>query len=49
MQWKDITGYEGLYQISDTGLIRSLPRRGTFSKPHIRKPCDDGNEKRCKA
>ena len=22
--WKDITGYEGLYQVSDTGKVRSL-------------------------
>ena len=24
--WKDIEGYEGLYQVSDTGLVRSLNR-----------------------
>lgn len=24
--WKDIPGYEGLYQVSDEGEIRSLPR-----------------------
>lgn len=24
--WKDIAGYEGLYQVSDDGQIRSLPR-----------------------
>lgn len=24
IQWKDIKGYEGLYQISNTGLVRSL-------------------------
>lgn len=24
--WKDIAGYEGLYQISNTGLVRSLAR-----------------------
>jgi hypothetical protein len=24
--WKDITGYEGLYQISNTGIIRSHDR-----------------------
>ena len=23
-QWKSITGYEGLYEVSDTGLVRSL-------------------------
>ena len=27
--WKDIIGYEGLYQVSDQGRIKSLPRKGT--------------------
>ncbi len=27
--WKDIPGYEGAYQASDLGKIRSLPRNGT--------------------
>lgn len=27
--WKNINGYEGLYQVSNTGLIRSFPRRRT--------------------
>lgn len=26
-QWKDITGYEGIYQVSNTGLVKSLPRQ----------------------
>ena len=26
MEWKDIKGYEGKYQVSDTGLIRSVER-----------------------
>ena len=26
MIWKDIMGYEGYYQISDTGKIKRLPR-----------------------
>lgn len=25
--WKDVVGYEGLYQISDTGKIKSIQRR----------------------
>ena len=25
--WKDIKGYEGLYQISDTGVVKSLERK----------------------
>ena len=40
--WKDIKGYEGLYQISNVGRVKSLPRNGTIStekilKPHITK------------
>ena len=27
MKWKDIEGYEGLYQVSDEGLVRSCDRR----------------------
>jgi hypothetical protein len=30
--WKDIPGYEGLYQVSDQGDVRSLPRRSTPGK-----------------
>lgn len=26
MKWRDIEGYEGIYQISDSGLVRSLDR-----------------------
>jgi hypothetical protein len=26
-KWKDITGYEGLYQVSDQGRVRSLDRK----------------------
>lgn len=28
-QWKDIVGYEGLYQVSDMGRVKSLPRQTT--------------------
>lgn len=35
--WKDIVGYEGLYQVSSNGVIRSLNYRGT-SKEKILKP-----------
>lgn len=36
--WKDIKGYKGLYQISNTGKVKSLPRElwngsGYFIKP----------------
>ncbi len=27
--WKDIKGYEGLYQVSNYGRVKSLPRKGT--------------------
>ena len=29
--WKDIPGYEGLYQVSNLGRVKSLPRKGTRS------------------
>lgn len=43
-RWKDIIGYEGLYQISDWGRIKSLYRK--VDKTHvyntrILKPCKD--------
>ena len=30
--WKDIEGYEGIYEVSDLGRVRSLPRMLTDSK-----------------
>lgn len=45
--WKDVVGYEGTYQISNTGrlksLTRAIPRQGrTFTKQGIfYKPCPD--------
>ena len=36
--WKDIKGFEGVYQVSNLGDIRSLPRRGTYKNIHILKP-----------
>lgn len=36
--WKDIKGYEGFYQISNLGNVRSLPRNGTINKSRILKP-----------
>lgn len=29
MEWKDIKGYEGKYQVSDCGEVWSIPRNGT--------------------
>ena len=41
--WKDIKGYEGLYQVSNLGRVKSFPRRGTHVKEiHILKPAKDG-------
>ena len=35
--WKDIKGYEGLYQISNLGRVKSLPRNGTILEERILK------------
>ena len=35
--WKDIKGYEGLYQVSNIGRVRSLKRNNTNGK--ILKQC----------
>jgi len=37
--WKDIKGYEGLYQVSDHGRVKSFKRLGTPER--IRKPFPD--------
>lgn len=29
MTWKDISGYEGIYQVSDSGLVRTVPGKIT--------------------
>lgn len=39
--WKDIEGYEGLYQVSNLGRIKSLPRNGTIKKEKILKSRKD--------
>lgn len=36
--WKDVVGYEGLYQVSDKGRVKSL----WFGKDKILKPLKDG-------
>lgn len=35
--WKDIPGYEGFYQVSNLGKIKSLPRNGTILTERILK------------
>lgn len=32
--WKDITGYEGLYQVSNLGNVRSLDREINYNNQH---------------
>lgn len=54
--WKNIKGYEGLYQVSNLGRVRSFPRKGTHSNNiHILSPGIDHKgylnvrlSKRCK-
>ena len=39
-KWLDVVGYEGLYQVSNFGRVKSLPREttsGRVLKPHINK------------
>lgn len=39
-EWRDIQGYEGMYQVSNLGRVKSLPRTVTFPddrKSYIRK------------
>lgn len=41
--WKDVKGYEGLYQVSDQGNVKSLARKRTgkpWYKERILKPLD---------
>jgi hypothetical protein len=36
--WRDIVGYERLYQVSNWGRVKSLPRNGTIKEERILKP-----------
>lgn len=44
IEWKDIYGYEGIYRISNSGMVKSLPRvsqgganlKGKILKPYLR-------------
>ena len=33
-EWKDIENYEGLYQVSNFGRVKSLKRNGKFKSIH---------------
>lgn len=35
--WKDITGYEGLYQVSNLGRVKSLGNKETVKNDHLLK------------
>jgi hypothetical protein len=37
-EWKPVPGYEGLYEVSDHGRVRSLPRNGTVKEVKVLKP-----------
>lgn len=41
--WKDVKDYEGLYQISNLGRVKSFPRNGTIKKERILKQTIDNN------
>ena len=34
-QWKDIKGYEGLYQVSNYGRVKSLPKKELLERDFI--------------
>lgn len=36
IKWRDIDGYEGFYQVSNTGLVRSIPKAYTGPKNSLR-------------
>ena len=40
--WKDVIGYEGLYQVSNLGRVKSLPRNGTILTARLLTPSFDG-------
>ena len=44
--WKDVLGYEGLYQVSNLGRVKSLPkydRLGRFHTERIKSQVNNGN------
>ena len=41
--WKDVENYEGLYQVSNFGRVKSFPRNGTIKQEKILKQTIDNN------
>jgi hypothetical protein len=37
-EWRDVTGYEGLYQVSNLGRVKSFPCPGNYGRSGIRTP-----------
>jgi hypothetical protein len=42
-EWKDIPQYEGLYQASNLGRVKTFPRKGSSHKEMILKPFENHN------
>ncbi len=40
--WKDVVGYKNLYQVSNLGRVKSIPRNGTIKTDRYLKPRDNG-------
>lgn len=40
--WKNVVGYEGLYQVSNLGNVKSIPRNGTIKNEKILSPSNNG-------
>jgi hypothetical protein len=40
--WKDVVNYEGLYQVSNLGRVKSIERNGTGKGGRILSPSDNG-------
>lgn len=34
VEWKDVVGYEGIYEVSDTGLVRTHKNKTTYTERH---------------
>lgn len=41
-EWKPVVGYEGLYEVSNLGRVKSLPRNGTIKTERILTQTNNG-------